>query len=266
MRDEEGERDARGGGPFRFRPARLRFPAQHPFFEDGDVQRHLRLQDAQPSAVPGGASRPPAAAAAFPCPAVGCAQVFDSLASCEHHYGLLHRSACSACQRAFPSAHLLHLHLLEWHDALFGVMAEKRSLVRAGGPWKYQCLVESCPEKFKNSKERKEHLVRVHCYPSDFRFDKPVKAKSTKAARSPSRESAFPMDVWEGEDCREPAADDAMEVGPSESTEEKPPQPGAEDTPAFPPPERRLYSSSVPHTVCFGQGAKRSFQGRKKKA
>uniref|UniRef100_A0A670HLZ7 Zinc finger protein 511 n=1 Tax=Podarcis muralis TaxID=64176 RepID=A0A670HLZ7_PODMU len=175
-------------------------------------------------------SRRPPAAAAFSCPAVGCAQVFDSLASCEHHYGLLHRSACSACQRAFPSAHLLHLHLLEWHDALFGVMAEKRSL--------YQCLVESCPEKFKNSKERKEHLVRVHCYPSDYRFDKPVKAK-----RSPSRESAFLMDVWEGEDCREPAADDAMEVGPSKSTEEKPPQPGAEDTPAFPPPERRLYSS-----------------------
>ncbi|XP_033010700.1 zinc finger protein 511 [Lacerta agilis] len=254
MRDEEGERDG-GGGPFRFRPTRLRFPAQHPFFEDGDVQRHLRLQDAQPSDPPGGASRPHAS---FSCPAVGCAQVFDSLASCEHHYGLLHRSACSACQRTFPSAHLLHLHLLEWHDALFGLMAEKHSL--------YQCLVESCPEKFKNSKERKEHLVRAHCYPSDFRFDKPVKAKSTKEVRSPSRESAFPMDVREGEDCREPAADDGMEVGPSESTEEKPPQPGAEDTPAFPLPERTLYRTSVPPTVCFGQGAKRSFQGRKKKA
>lgn len=41
----------------------------------------------------------------------------------------------------------------------------------------YQCLVEGCTEKFKTSKDRKDHLVRRHLYPADFRFDKPKKSR-----------------------------------------------------------------------------------------
>lgn len=43
--------------------------------------------------------------------------------------------------------------------------------------FQYQCLVEGCAEKFKTSKDRKDHLVRRHLYPADFRFDKPKKSR-----------------------------------------------------------------------------------------
>ncbi|XP_061468664.1 zinc finger protein 511 isoform X2 [Rhineura floridana] len=246
--------DADGGGPFRFRPARLRFPAEHPFFEDGDVHRHLQLQGALPGAS---TEEQREGTPEFSCHVPGCRQVFGTLESFEHHYNLLHRSVCSSCRRSFPSAHLLELHVLEWHDSLFQLMAEKHSM--------YQCLVESCLEKFQSRKDRKEHLVKVHCYPSDFRFDQPMKFKSTKAMRSPSRDSIEPMDVRPGEDCKESAVV-AMEVGPSESTMENVLQPGVENTVAFPSSEKWLYRSRIPTTICFGPGATRGFKGRKKKA
>uniref|UniRef100_A0A8C4MCZ1 Zinc finger protein 511 n=1 Tax=Equus asinus asinus TaxID=83772 RepID=A0A8C4MCZ1_EQUAS len=34
-----------GAAPFRFTARQVRFPREHEFFEDGDVQRHLYLQD-----------------------------------------------------------------------------------------------------------------------------------------------------------------------------------------------------------------------------
>ncbi|XP_021350429.1 protein lethal(2)k10201-like [Mizuhopecten yessoensis] len=35
----------------------------------------------------------------------------------------------------------------------------------------FQCLVESCNSKFSTRKERKSHVVKVHKYPSNYRFD-----------------------------------------------------------------------------------------------
>uniref|UniRef100_A0A803TWY3 C2H2-type domain-containing protein n=1 Tax=Anolis carolinensis TaxID=28377 RepID=A0A803TWY3_ANOCA len=96
------------------------------------------------------------------CHFQGCGEAFASLAAFEHHYELLHRDACSACRRAFPSRRLLDLHLLEQHGAaLFQLQ--------------FQCLVEGCPEAFRSPEDRKEHLVAAHCYPPDFRFDKTPK-------------------------------------------------------------------------------------------
>uniref|UniRef100_A0A8C5TYV8 Zinc finger protein 511 n=1 Tax=Malurus cyaneus samueli TaxID=2593467 RepID=A0A8C5TYV8_9PASS len=103
----------------------------------------------------------------FSCHISGCSQVFDTLESYEHHYNTLHRNVCSFCKRSFPSGNLLDIHILEWHDSLFQIMAEKQNM--------YQCLVEGCTEKFKSSKDRKDHLVTVHLYPADFRFDRPKK-------------------------------------------------------------------------------------------
>uniref|UniRef100_A0A8D0BUE9 C2H2-type domain-containing protein n=1 Tax=Salvator merianae TaxID=96440 RepID=A0A8D0BUE9_SALMN len=235
--------------PFSFRPARVRFSAQDPFFEDGDVLRHLSLRDAAPSCY-----RPADSAACSPrtseffCHVAGCCQLFETLESYEHHYNMLHRNVCSFCKRSFPSAHFLDIHLLEWHDSLFKIMAEKESM--------YQCLIESCPERFKNSKDRKEHLIRIHRYPMDFRFDKPVKPKNTKATRTQSREDPVPMDVRDVEDCGQVPVD-AMEFGSSDSMGEMLFQPGAENP--------SLYRSRVPTAICFGQGATRGFKGRKKK-
>ncbi|XP_037352768.1 zinc finger protein 511 [Talpa occidentalis] len=162
---------AAGAAPFGFAARLVRFPREHAFFEDGDVQRHLYLQDML-TQVAGAPERP--RVPAFTCQVAGCCQVFDALQDYEHHYHSLHGSVCSFCKRAFPSGHLLDTHLLEWHDSLFQVLSERQAM--------YQCLVEGCTEKFKSSRDRKEHLVSQHLYPTDFRFDKPRKNKGPVSA------------------------------------------------------------------------------------
>ncbi|KFW96187.1 Zinc finger protein 511, partial [Phalacrocorax carbo] len=111
----------------------------------------------------------------------------------------------------------------------------------------YKCLVESCVEKFKSSKDRKDHLVTVHLYPADFRFDRPKKVKSV------------PMDV--STEMSEQFQVDPMEIGSSENMEILPPtaSPGPLGS------GKRLYKSRIPSTICFGQGATRGFKGPRKK-
>ncbi|KFP25309.1 Zinc finger protein 511, partial [Colius striatus] len=111
----------------------------------------------------------------------------------------------------------------------------------------YKCLVEGCVEKFRSSKDRKDHLVTVHLYPADFRFDRPKKVKSV------------PMDV--SMETSEQFQVDPMEVGPSEKMEIL--QPAASPSPLGA--EKRLYKSRIPPTVCFGPGATRGFKGPRKK-
>ncbi|XP_035394565.1 zinc finger protein 511 [Cygnus atratus] len=236
--------------PFSFAPRRLRLGPQHPLLEDGDVQRHLYLRDALTGRAEE-AERP--RVSEFCCHISGCSQVFDTLEGYEHHYNTLHRNVCSFCKRSFPSGHLLDIHILEWHDSLFQIMAEKQNM--------YKCLVEGCTEKFKSSNDRKDHLVTVHLYPADFRFGRPKKVKSgTKHMSCPTQQCAsVPVDV--SMETSEQFQVDPMEVGPSESMEI--PQPAASPSPSVP--EKRLYKSRVPSTICFGQGATRGFKGPRKK-
>ncbi|XP_040110675.1 zinc finger protein 511 isoform X2 [Oryx dammah] len=186
-----------GNAPFRFAARQVRFPREHEFFEDGDVQRHLYLQDVitQVAAEP---ERP---------------------------------------RRAFPSGHLLDTHIQEWHDSLFQILAERQDM--------YRCLVEGCVEKFRTSRDRKQHLVAHHLYPADFRFDKP--RKGSRPASQVSTEAT-------GED-RAPSEGEAMEVC-SEHAEAHLESPR----------ERRVYGHRVPSTICFGQGASRGFKSTKKRS
>ncbi|KAG8517497.1 LOW QUALITY PROTEIN: Zinc finger protein 511, partial [Galemys pyrenaicus] len=174
---------AAGAAPFGFAARLVRFPREHAFFEDGDVLRHLYLQDVL-TQVAGPPEKP--RVPAFTCQVAGCHQVFDALQDFEHHYHAMHGCVCSLCQRAFPSRRLLDAHLLEWHDSLFQVLSERQAM--------YQCLVEGCSEKFKSSADRKDHLVRWHLYPADFRFDKPQKGKgcSGRATGGESQAGAAP--------------------------------------------------------------------------
>ncbi|XP_051680321.1 zinc finger protein 511 isoform X2 [Oryctolagus cuniculus] len=228
------ERDpAAGASPFCFAARQERFPREHEFFEEGDVQRHLYLQDVltQVAEVPDRPRVPE-----FTCQVAGCCQVFDTLECYEHHYHTLHRNVCAFCQRAFPSGHLLDAHVLEWHDSLFQVLSERQDM--------YQCLVEGCPERFKTSEARKDHLVRVHLYPADFRFDK------AKKSRGPAMPGArVSTSAGAPRDDGEQSEGDAMEVGA---------EPGA--APAAPSAERRASGRRVPPTICFGQGASRGFR------
>ncbi|XP_027548809.1 zinc finger protein 511 [Neopelma chrysocephalum] len=236
--------------PFTFAPRRLRLGPQHPLLEDGDVHRHLYLQGVLTS-LEEVAERPKVSE--FSCHISGCCQVFDTLEGYEHHYNTLHRNVCSFCKRSFPSGNLLDIHILEWHDSLFQVMAEKQNM--------YKCLVEGCPEKFKSSKDRKDHLVTVHLYPADFRFDRPKKVKSVpKHTSCPTEQGpSVPMEV--SVETAEQFQLDPMETGPGEDMEI--PQPAASPGPSLP--EKRLYKSRIPSTICFGQGATRGFKGPRKK-
>ncbi|XP_068922668.1 zinc finger protein 511 [Petaurus breviceps papuanus] len=211
---------ASGTAPFRFEPRAQSLPRGHPLFEDGDVQRHAYLHDVitQVSQAP---ERP--RGEAFGCHVAGCPQEFASLEAFEHHYRTLHTHVCSVCRRAFPSARLLDVHILEWHDALFQLLAERQNM--------HQCLVEGCPDRFRSSRERREHLVRAHRYPPDFRFDQPRKARGPGPAAAAAA-----------------GGEEAMEVCPGEAA-----------------PERRAHSRRVPATVCFGQGATRGFKNAKKR-
>ncbi|XP_048193955.1 zinc finger protein 511 isoform X1 [Perognathus longimembris pacificus] len=230
------ERDpAAGMAPFRFTARPVRFPRDHEFFEDGDVQRHLYLQDVLTQvAAPPEKSRVPE----FTCQVAGCCQVFAALEDYQHHYHMLHRNVCSLCNRTFPSEHLLEAHILEWHDSLFQILAERQDM--------YQCLVEGCPEKFKNSQDRKDHMVRLHLYPADFRFDKP---KTSRGLSLPRASAGLSTGAHHTEDPMEVCFEDTMEI--------------SSESPALPP-CRRTYSQRVPPTICFGQGASRGFKSKKR--
>ncbi|XP_038264099.2 zinc finger protein 511 isoform X2 [Dermochelys coriacea] len=231
--------------PFGFSPSRLRFHRQHEFFEDGDIHRHLYLQDILTNVTE---VTERSKVSEFCCHIVGCCQVFDTLEGYEHHYNTLHRNMCSFCKRSFPSGHLLDTHILEWHDSLFQIMAEKQNM--------YQCLVEGCAEKFKSSKDRKDHLVKVHLYPSDFRFDKPKKAKSTKHSKPPSKlDVSMPMDV--NVETYEQLQVDSMEICPSESVE-NPTQPVSGPISSLQ--EKKLYKSRI------GRGLQAPAAGREPSA
>ncbi|XP_071165430.1 zinc finger protein 511-like [Mytilus edulis] len=100
----------------------------------------------------------------FNCGIGTCDKSFQSLAEYESHYNSIHRNVCSICRRFYPSSHLLDIHLLEWHDSMFELMAEKQHM--------FQCLIPTCSMKLANRKQRKNHMIKVHRYPSNFRFDR----------------------------------------------------------------------------------------------
>ena len=48
----------------------------------------------------------------------------------EIHYNAMHKNVCSECHRSFPTSHLLEIHVLEWHDNMFQLLATKQDMVR----------------------------------------------------------------------------------------------------------------------------------------
>ncbi|XP_063046996.1 zinc finger protein 511 [Engraulis encrasicolus] len=281
-----------GGGtitsPFTFRPQRLRLNKDHEFFEDGDVHRHLYLQDLATSATQ---DPQPAKVCEFRCHISGCSQQFDSLQGYEHHYSSLHRHVCATCRRCLPSARLLDIHIQEWHDSLFAVMAQKQSM--------YQCLVEGCDLRFSSSLQRKDHLVRTHSYPPDFRFDKSKKSKRVKerlvvgeksagmevcvdaGSRSESRGSEEPCEGMDVADEIPGSIADVTETPSSIADDTHSSGSIADDTHtsgsvaqgghAVPPEtqntpsQKPRYTYRVPQSICFGQGSVRGFRGGRRK-
>ncbi|XP_016090443.1 zinc finger protein 511 [Sinocyclocheilus grahami] len=187
----------------------------------------------------------------FRCHIAGCRQLFDTLEGYEHHYNSLHRNVCSNCKRSFPSNRLLEMHILEWHDSLFQIMAEKQCM--------YEYLVEGCGLKFKTSKERKDHLIRTHSYPADFRFDK-AKISGRKQEKKTQKQKDAHMEVSETTTIQQESESMDFSLTPepeSTNTVETEPMQTAN--------LKTRYSYKVPSSICFGQGSVRGFRGRRKK-
>ncbi|XP_038593886.1 zinc finger protein 511 [Micropterus salmoides] len=263
------------GHPFIFTPQLIHLHRDHELFEDGDIHRHMYLQDLYISEAH---DKPTASVSEFACHIAGCRTVFSTLEEYEHHYNSLHRHVCCSCRRSLPSARLLDIHIQEWHDSLFTILAQKQDM--------YQCLVEGCGQKFRTSKHRKDHLIRIHKYPPDFRFDKPKKDKGTRETKRPQqKDTAMEVvdDVCESEGVCEVMCDllseqpehresmethvfeeEATRTAESTSTEgyaDLSAAAGTGNTSTVQLQPR--YSYRVPATVCFGHGSIRGFRGRR---
>lgn len=234
--------------PFTFTPHTIHLHKDDEFFEDGDVHRHLYLQDLT-TVLANDAAAP--LISEFQCHIAGCKQLFDTLEGYEHHYNSLHRHVCSSCKRSFPTNHLLDIHILEWHDSLFQVMAEKQCM--------YRCLVEGCELKFQTSKERKDHLITIHSYPSDFRFNKSKNPKRETKEKTNSQHKTF---------CKTVPANVLLQQSEAENCEsmdftltQEPQSQGL----TLSSQQKTQYSYRVPPSICFGKGSVRGFRGGRKK-
>ncbi|XP_076599858.1 zinc finger protein 511 [Chaetodon auriga] len=276
VQKELRQSEAAGGNPFNYTPQLIHLHKDHELFEDGDIHRHMYLQDLY---ISDANDKPALGVSEFACHISGCSAVFSTLEEYEHHYNSLHRHVCCSCRRSLPSARLLDIHIQEWHDSLFTILAQRQDM--------YQCLVEGCGQKFRTSKHRKDHLIRIHKYPPDFRFDKTKKDRGTREMkREPQKDAAMEVvdDVCESEGVCEVMCDElsdqpehgeSMETHLSEneaarmtnsaSTEEhaglSAAAHGAGNMSTEPPKPR--YSYRVPTTVCFGHGSVRGFRGRR---
>lgn len=201
-----------------------------PLFHDGDLYCQLAAKylplDTQNIVVPRQVE--------LPCGVGGCSQVFTCLQTYESHYNSCHRNTCSQCRRVFPSAHLLDVHILESHDVMFKLLAQKQDM--------YQCLVESCPEKFSDSETRRHHMIKTHRYPANYRFDRRKKAQKAKNQVNLSSdmvimETDIPLDARRE---TKNGSSEAMDVTGSAGSS-------------------RMFSYKVPKDICFGAGSSRGF-------
>ncbi|XP_057705273.1 zinc finger protein 511 isoform X2 [Corythoichthys intestinalis] len=250
--------------PFNFSPQLIMYlHKDHELFEDGDVERHMYLQDLYISEADG--DKQTLRVSEFACHISGCNAVHATLEEYEHHYNSLHRHVCSICRRSLPTARLLDIHIQEWHDSVFMVLAQRQDM--------YQCLVEGCGHKFRTSTLRKDHLIRIHKYPPDFRFDKPKREKGHQETKQQQAETA--MEVADNvsavlceEQSKQAEQEESMEM-PLSTTEIHFCEKGAsheEQAAGHNTNDEHLnprYSYRVPSTVCFGHGSTRGFRGQR---
>ncbi|XP_021435781.2 zinc finger protein 511 isoform X4 [Oncorhynchus mykiss] len=268
-----------GEAKLTFIPQQILLNKDHELFEDGDIHRHLYLQNL--STCPAHDS-PTARQCEFRCYISGCSQVFSTVEDYEHHYNTLHRHVCSSCQRSLPSARLLDIHIQEWHDSLFSILAERQDM----------CLVEGCGSKFRTREQRKDHVIKIHKYPSDFMFDKVKRIKNIKIAKNNMLQKGTSMEVSmsvsEPEGVCEvlsdqPEEEEYMEINHSLEPGILDPASNPINTVELstdhdtapilsvtiqpttnqqrPQHNRERHSYRVPRTVCFGQGSVQGFRG-----
>lgn len=94
----------------------------------------------------------------------GCHEILANTKQYDIHYNQNHKYFCETCKKRLPSAHLLDLHVEESHDSYFAVKSQKAAI--------FSCYLSECNQKSWNSIERRDHCIKEHHFPSNFRFDK----------------------------------------------------------------------------------------------
>lgn len=97
------------------------------------------------------------------CNIPNCLKDFDTVFAYESHYHACHINRCKECHKNLPNAHLLDLHLLEAHDAYFALQSRLKPM--------FSCYVKECKIVSNTPEQRKDHCVRDHQFPSNFRFE-----------------------------------------------------------------------------------------------
>ena len=88
---------------------------------------------------------------------------FETQEQYEIHYAKEHTNRCAECQKNFPSAHFLTLHIEENHNPL-------RESLQAKGEKTYGCLVEDCDRKCSTPQKRRLHMIDKHGFPKFYNF------------------------------------------------------------------------------------------------
>lgn len=209
------EENVRPAPAWSYTPHKRFFASDDPFFEEGELVCNIERKQLDNSEEVEDLIQK----SEFLCDVTSCGEWFSSVSSYEAHYNSVHRHSCQNCQRSFPSTHLLEIHVLENHDTLFSMIATRKNL--------YRCLVESCPDRFSNDEERKDHLVSFHKYPADFRFNRPSRQQRKKKSNQSTEES---MDT-----STEPQVAESSVASPA-------------------------HKARLPKTICFGRGSTKTFQ------
>ncbi|XP_056147469.1 zinc finger protein 511 [Lampris incognitus] len=157
LRRSEDPRAPEGDTPFDFAPQRIHLHKDHEIFEDGDIHRHLYMQNLS---IWETEDKPKLSVSEFGCHISGCNKVFSSVAEYEHHYNALHRHICCSCHLSLPSARLLDIHIQEWHDSLFSILAQRQDMTLS---W-LRLGKSPCRRAVVKAIRRSHHLLKLHTF------------------------------------------------------------------------------------------------------
>ncbi|KAL9922448.1 zinc finger protein 511 lethal (2) k10201 [Glossina fuscipes fuscipes] len=129
------------------------------------------------------------------CNVMSCQEVFDNTSSYQSHYNAMHRFICRECKKSLPTEHLLDLHICEVHDFFFAARVTRGDSV-------YLCFLEECKEKFRNPTQRKEHCIKDHKFPGNFRFNQTSVLKTMSRHPKMHAHSDSTCQIEEGEEQR----------------------------------------------------------------
>ena len=127
-------------------PRKRPLPQSHALFQLGDTFRSVALSTRAGRAVVPDAFEALVTHEPFPCEIDGCEQTFTSQGAFEGHYRNVHQNVCQECRATFPSDRLLTMHIMECHDIMFTIMAEKQPM--------YECLANGCAAKMWSRRQR----------------------------------------------------------------------------------------------------------------